>query len=97
MTCTENKRRPIILRRDQSRVICHIGFLSIFQFETLQVTGKLQARQCIFLTCLLHFLHICNVFISNHYSLRACDYAEQSEERRPINVLAMLRVSLQKM
>ena len=48
MTCTENKCQLIILRRDQSRVICHIGFLSIFQFETLQETYNLQARQCIF-------------------------------------------------
>ena len=35
--------------------------------------------------------------IKYQHSLRACDYAEQSEKRRPINVLAMLRVSLQKM
>jgi len=45
---------------------------------------------------LLHFLHICNAFISNHLSLRLCHYAEQFEERRPINVLATPRVSSNK-
>ena len=65
----------------------------------MQEIGKLQARQCMFLSFffLLHFLHICNAFISNHFSFQLCHYAKQIKERRPINVLAMPPVWSQKM
>ena len=43
---------------------------------------------------LLHSIYICYAFFQ---SSRLRDYADQSDERRPINVLAMLRVSSQKM